>query len=219
MDRTQFIKNRRQISETRYDTLHAVAYDENWGTIHPSHQTMLAKLLERCPSGGLILDAACGTGKYWPSILASGRQVYGIDQSRAMLAQAKAKFPQVPTEKLGVQELTASSEYDAAICMDAMENVFPEDWPLVLANFHHALKPDGWLYFTVELPGSEDLEGALEQGLAQGYPVVAGEFAHEGSYHYYPTREKVRDWVLEAGFQISEELEGDYYLHILAHRN
>ena len=94
-----------------------------------------------CPDHGIILDAACGTGKYWPSILQTGRSVRAVDQSAGMLAQASAKYPDVPTRKLGLQELDYEQAFDGIICMDAMENVFPEDWPLVMANFHRALKP------------------------------------------------------------------------------
>jgi hypothetical protein len=31
------------------------------------------------------------------------------------------------------------------MCVDAMENVFPEDWPQVLANLRRALRPGGHL--------------------------------------------------------------------------
>lgn len=220
MDRAEFIKERRQISQRRYDTMWAPVYDSDWGGyINPTHQAFITKLLEGCKPGGLILDAACGTGKYWPLILASGRRVYGIDQSGGMLAQANTKHPEVQTARLGLQELAAVNEYDAITCMDAMENVFPEDWPVIMANFHRALKPGGWLYFTVELPEKDKMDSALEKGLALGLPVVPGELAYEGSYHYYPENEKVRTWTVEAGFQILEEGEGDDYLHLLTRRD
>jgi len=44
-----------------------------------------------------------------------------------------------------------ASEFDGAICIDAMENVFPEDWPRVLANLKHAVRPGSPVYLTVEL--------------------------------------------------------------------
>jgi ubiquinone/menaquinone biosynthesis C-methylase UbiE len=74
----------------------------------------------------------------------------GIDQSLGMLPNAIAKFPAVQFQKVGLQEITLREEFDGAICMDAMENVSPEDWPQVLGNFHRALKQSGWLYFTAE---------------------------------------------------------------------
>jgi ubiquinone/menaquinone biosynthesis C-methylase UbiE len=97
-DRTTWLKQQRRLMEKQEDTIYAPIYDENWGSIDSSHQEFLAQLLELCPSGGRILDAACGTGKYWPMILESGRSVLGIDQSQGMLARAHEKFPHVPAE-------------------------------------------------------------------------------------------------------------------------
>jgi cyclopropane fatty-acyl-phospholipid synthase-like methyltransferase len=68
-----------------------------------------------------------------------------------MLDRGHAKFPQVWVLKLGLQEMQYRDAFDAVICMDAMEMVFPEDWPLELSNFPRALKQEGQLYFTVEV--------------------------------------------------------------------
>ncbi len=199
------------------DTLFASIYDDNWGaTIDPTHREMIGRFLARCPPGVTILDAACGTGKYWPLILDSGRSVHGTDQSRQMLLRAQAKFPDVPVEKVGLQELHFVEAFDGIICMDAMELVFPEDWPLVLANFRRALKPGGHLYLTVELIDEHDLSESFAAAQQQGLPAVAGEFAHEDGYHYYPAIEQVRGWVGAAGFALAEEATGDGYHHILA---
>ena len=96
-------------------------------------------MIDRCPQNGRILDAACGTGKYFALVLDSGRQVLGIDQSAGMLSVARAKHPDVPTQKVGLQEM----DFDAAFCVDAMENVFPEDWAPVLSNLRRAVRPGG----------------------------------------------------------------------------
>jgi 2-polyprenyl-3-methyl-5-hydroxy-6-metoxy-1,4-benzoquinol methylase len=219
MNRLDWLKEKRRRAEERMDTLFAPTYDENWGNYsNESHRTMLGHFLALCPPGCPILDAACGTGKYWPSILASGRSVYGADQSQQMLNQAHAKFPDVPVEKLGLQELNFVAQFDGIICMDAMEFVFPEDWPLVLANFHSALRPGGHLYFTVELIDEDELRLSQEAALALGRPVVAGEMAHEDGYHYYPQIERVRAWVGSAHFVILEEAVGDDYHHVLVRK-
>ncbi len=219
MDRPEFVKERRQIAQDRMNTLFAPTYDEDWGSaISPSHREMLAKFLGLCPPDGLILDAACGTGKYFHAILESGRRVFGIDQAEAMLEKAQAKFPEVPLANIGMQEISVTGEYDAIICMDAMEYVSPEDWPLVLNNFHRALKQDGWLYLTSEIPGEGAVDEALKEGQVLGYPVVPGESVHKGGYHYYPTREQVQNWLAGAGFEIVEQSEGDEYWHLLTRR-
>ncbi len=98
MERSDYLKERRRVSEVRYDTLHAAGYDQHWGQSDASHQSFPRRFLDLCAPGGTILDAARGTGKYWPLILESGRSVVGTDQSRQMLVQANGKFPHVRTE-------------------------------------------------------------------------------------------------------------------------
>jgi hypothetical protein len=51
------------------------------------------RLIQRCPPGGRILDAAGETGKYLAMILGAGRQVVEADQSAGMLAQTRAHHP------------------------------------------------------------------------------------------------------------------------------
>jgi SAM-dependent methyltransferase len=202
--------------KSAWDTLFALIYDENWGaSIAPTHAQFLGQFLKRCPPHGLILDAACGTGKYWPLILASGLSIFGMDQSQGMLARAQAKFPDVRIEKMGMQEMRYQGAFDGAICMDAMEMVFPEDWRLVLENVQRALKPSSYFYFTVELAGENETAKAFAAGRELGLPVVYGEWAHEGGYHYYPRIEQVRDWVRLARFRLVEETVGDEYHHFL----
>jgi SAM-dependent methyltransferase len=223
MDRDEWIKQRRRLAEERYDRMWAPIYDENWGSyLGPLHLSMLSRVLQSLPAEGLILDAACGTGKYWPMLVASGRDFVGIDQSAAMLERARSKFSHVPVHKVGLQEMRFKSAFDLIICMDAMENVFPEDWPQVLMNFCRALKPAGQLYFTVELTDPSSLEADYRSALAKGLPVLPGESIgptgpgdEEGGYHFYPSIEQVRQWLTVASFSILEEAEADDYHHFL----
>lgn len=219
MDRERWRRERRLWNEVQMDTIWARQYDEQWGgTVDATHGRMIGQLLDRCPAGARILDAACGTGKYWPLILDRGCAVLGTDQSRQMLARAGAKFPDVPVEHLGLQELTYVDAFDAVICMDAMEFVFPEDWPLVVGKLARALHPGGALYLTVEVETEEALRIAYDAGQRLGLPLVYGEYAHHGGYHYYPTDERVRGWLAGAGLGLIEFAEGDGYRHYLCAR-
>lgn len=217
MERAAWLREKRRVAEERMDTLFAPIYDEQWGaTIEPSHSAMLDALLERLPPGGRVLDAACGTGKYWPRLLASGREVVGTDRSAGMLDRARRKFPSVPTAQRNLQEIAYAGEFDAVICTDSLELVPPEDWPTIFANLRRALRPGGLLYFTVELIASDLLRASQESAQAQGFPVVPGEYAHEAGYHHYPDLDQVRAWMHDAGFAILEERTGDDYQHFLA---
>lgn len=218
MDRTAWIRERRRINEERMDTLFAPIYDEHWGGhINPTHRHMVERFLALLPSRAHLLDAGCGTGKYWPLLLQDRHSLLGIDQSGGMLRRSQAKFPAVPVEKLGVQELSSQDTFDGIVCVDAMENVFPEDWPHVLQNFYRALKPHGLLYFTVEIP-EDDLPTVFQTAVEAGLPVVEGEWVQEEAYHYYPTARQVRAWVGAASFVFLDEAVGDGYHHVLARR-
>jgi len=88
----------------------------------------------------------------------------------------------------------------------------------VLANFHRALKSKEHLYFTVEITSEEDLRSAFIAGRQLGLPLVEGEQAHEGGYHYYPSLEQARQWTQEAGFDLLAEAEEHEYYHFLVRK-
>lgn len=205
MDRSTWLKEIRRTAEDIY-TLDAPTYDDHEGIfIDPTHWRFIDKFLSLCEPRGTILDAACGTGKYWSLILESGRKIHGTDQSQGMLARAQEKFPAASCQKVGLQELPYQEVFDGAICMDAMENVFPEDWLLVLENLHRALKPKGYFYFTVELASEAEVERVFAEATQMGLPVIHGEWTQNGEYHYYPRIEQVKEWLVSVGFVVVEE--------------
>jgi len=151
-------------------------------------------------------------------LLDKGHSVVGMDQSQGMLDRARANYPTVRVEKVGLQEMAFDEVFDAAMCMDAMEHVFPEDWMSVLGNFQRALKPGGYLYFTLELADADEVEAAFGRGQVLGLPIVHGEWADEEAYHYYPPLEQVRAWLWQAGLDAIEEAEGDGYQHFVTRK-
>ncbi len=210
-ERRAFLDERRAIARDRYDRLHAARYDENWGEVWPAHRRFVDGVLARTPPDGLVLDVACGTGKYWPQVRSTGRRLIGIDQSAGMLEVARRKYPDVPTRVVAVQDLAGQADLvgtvDALLCVDAMENVGPEDWPVVLAGFVALLRPDGIGYLTVELPEGP-MPAPVDARQVTGEDVDAG-------YHYYPERERVRQWLADAGLAVVEEADDDCYWHLV----
>lgn len=69
LSRREFLDRRREICRARYDQLHAHTYDQVWGQVDPTHAECVSALVATTPPGGELLDAACGTGKYWPPLL------------------------------------------------------------------------------------------------------------------------------------------------------
>src|SRR5512139_3463020 len=141
MERAEWLKQMRNKVEALYDHI-SPEYWVNFGFYpNQTHQEFLHKFLDRVPPHSTLLSAACGAGRYDGILLEAGHNVLGIDQSEGMLIRAREHFPQVRYEKIGLQEMDFSEAFDGAICMDAMENVCPEDWPGIMAGFQKALKP------------------------------------------------------------------------------
>ena len=220
MDRATWLREQRLKAESDYDTHWSATYDADAEPMTSIHRRFVRRVVRTAQVGGTVLDAACGTGKYFGIVFSARRKVVGADQSAGMLAQAQQKYPTAELVHTSLQELDLERTFDGVMCIDAMENVPPEDWPTVLANLHRALKPDGMLYLTVEEHDQADIDAGNADAVARGLPVVAGEILFHGSdYHFVPTRSQVADWVAAEGLTIVEEAdspgEGYSYWHVL----
>jgi ubiquinone/menaquinone biosynthesis C-methylase UbiE len=218
VDRHEWLSERRAVVEKNY-TLEGPTYD-SYDPATPLHRRFVARLIETCRPGGTLLDAACGTGPYVQMVLDAGRHVVGVDQSVGMLVQARSKYPSVRFEQIGLQELMFDREFDAAMCVDAMEHVPPEDWPLVLENFVRAVPPGGHVYLSLEKVEPEELDDAFAEMSAAGLPAVHGEViaGDTGGYHHYPNRDQVDRWLTDVGLEqideAEERLDGYGYRHL-----
>ena len=250
MERAEWLKMMRAQAEALYDQL-APAYWVKYG-LYPdaTHRQFIEKLLGQLGAQSAILDAGCGAGRYDGMLLEAGHRVLGIDQSENMLARAREilpqeRFPRLRYVKMGLQEMDFQAEFDAVICIDAMEHICPEDWPGILARFQQALKSGGVLYVTVDAAELGEYREAYERAKAMGLPVVFGEVVDEldaayaqatalealdskaisgerldhAVYHYHPPMEQVRAWLDQAGLAIEEEGIGDDYAHFLARKS
>jgi SAM-dependent methyltransferase len=223
-DRRAWLRKIRDEDEAQEDAPSST-FDERWGEIEATHRSYVERFLAELPSDGHVLDAACGTGKYFGIVTETGRSVTGVDHSRGQLAVARQKYPGVPTERCRLGDLAYQERFDGVMCVDAMEFVPPEDWPVVLARFRRALRPRGWLYFTIEQIPAEELVAMTEQARRSGLPVVEGEVLWKDPqgdyYHHYPSLEQAREWLANAGFAIVAESEGPWddgyaYYHMLS---
>ena len=204
MNRQTWLSERRAQAERSY-TASAPTYDEREPS-SPVHAAFVALVDASVDVGGTILNAACGTGRYTDAILDAGLQVVGIDQSAGMLEQARRKHPGVEVEQTGLQELAFRDAFDAAICIDAMEYVPPEDWPVVLGNLRRAVRPGGLVYLTVEEIDRAEVDRAYADAVEASLPVVSGEHHRRGGgYHFYPTRDQVTAWLAAARLEIVAE--------------
>jgi SAM-dependent methyltransferase len=223
--RAAWIRDLRRLNEEQEFGL-ADEYETSWGEIEDTHRAFIERFLAMLPGGGRVLDAACGPGKYVQIVLDSGRTPICVDHTQSYLDDVTAKAPGVPTAKYDLQDLPHQREFDGVMCVDAMEFLPPEDWPVVVDRFRRALRPSGWVYLTVERVPEAEVRAGNEAARRLGLPVVEeGEAIWEEPdwyYHFYPAMDRVRAWLQDGGLAIQEELEGPWhddgyaYHHVLA---
>jgi SAM-dependent methyltransferase len=205
MDRRGWLAERRAAVVAAYDAGAATYGDHEY----PSdlQREWVARVLGLIPPGGVVLDAPCGTGKYFALVAAAGHRVAGVDQSAGMLARARARGIAFSLEQMALQDMSYEHGFDAVITVDAMENIPPEDWPLVLANLHRAVRPGGLMYLTVEEVGQSYVDWAFARLCARGLPAVRGELVEgdAAGYHYYPGRPQAVAWITHEGLTIVDE--------------
>jgi SAM-dependent methyltransferase len=205
MERQVWLAERRAALVAGYDADAATYGDDEYPS--DMQREWVARVLRLVPPGGIVLDAPCGTGKYFPMVAAAGHRLAGADLSAGMLAQARARGIAFSLEHTSLQELSYAGQFDAILTIDAMEHIPPEDWPGVLANLHRAVRPGGWLYLTVEELERHHIEQAFESLSARGLPAVWGELAEADAagYHYYPGRDQAVYWFGQQGLAIADE--------------
>jgi SAM-dependent methyltransferase len=212
------LHERRDAVRAEYDA-EASEYDAN---PYPTsmHATFIDRLVATCPVDGVVLDAPCGTGQYFARIRDAGRRVVGIDQSAGMLEQARQRNLAEDLRELGLQEMAFDGVFDAAMAVDAMENIPPEDWPVVIRNLRRAVRAGGNLYITVEEIDEEEIETAWRENRDLGIPAVRGEVIEDDTagYHYYPGRPRVLEWLAAEGLEViddaSDQQDGWVYWHL-----
>ena len=129
---------------TGFWSLAAPLYDQpviqQW-VYRPAHNEVIAALAAR--SARRVADIACGTGILADRISTELRpdDIYGVDMSDGMLAQAKARSSKVqwrrgPAEHLPFEDATL----DAVVTTSAFHFF---DQPAALREFHRVLSPGG----------------------------------------------------------------------------
>ncbi len=104
--------------------------------------------------GEIILDAACGPGKYAEILISKGATVTGFDISPRMIELAKERNGNKGI--FFVQDLTTPFEtlndnsYDIIVCALAMHYI--EDWSFTIQEFFRVLKDGGQLIISIEHP-------------------------------------------------------------------
>ncbi len=185
---------RRRLNEsiTRFWSLAAPAYDQRClqrVVYRPAQDEVIAAL--RTGQSRRVADIACGTG-----ILASRiadellpDEVYGVDMSDGMLAQARRRSSSVFWKKGPAEQLPFADGFLDAIVTTSAFHFF--DQPAALREFHRVLAPGG-------------LVAVATIGPRQLLPVqlfAAGGWAPVNN----PSPARMRGLFEEAGFDVSDQ--------------
>jgi ubiquinone/menaquinone biosynthesis C-methylase UbiE len=129
---------------TKFWSLAAPAYDaqflQRW-VYRPAQDEVVARL--RSAGSRKVADIACGTGILADRIERelSPDEVYGVDMSDGMLAQAKARSSRVKWLKGPAEQLPFDDRALDAVVTTSAFHFF--DQPAALAEFHRVLAPGG----------------------------------------------------------------------------
>lgn len=120
-----------------------------------------------------VLDAGCGTGLCGPLIKPHARRLVGVDLSARMLDKARLRGGY---DELAAAELTAYMRdrphaWDVVLSADTL--IYFGDLTEVLMVAHRALRPGGWIAFTLE---------AMDDGAAGCELSCSGRYRHARPY-------------------------------------
>ena len=133
-----------------YD-LWADAYDATPNPVVRLDERVSPGLVRPAP-GERILDAGCGTGRYFPALRPAECRVFGLDFSLGMLRVARRKHPGVPLVLADLQRTWPFRDgaFDAVLCALVGEHLQRLD--TVFGETRRVLVPGGRVVFSVYHP-------------------------------------------------------------------
>jgi trans-aconitate methyltransferase len=133
-----------------YDRQHAFVFE---------HGKSLLELLDPQP-GERILDIGCGTGHLTKAIAEAGAQVVGMDNAPAMIAGARAAYPELTWQLADVRAFSVAEPFDAIFSNAALHWVPAAETGAALDCIAQALKPGGRL--VLEMGGRGNVATLLQ---------------------------------------------------------
>lgn len=115
-------------------------------------------LLDRIPSGGVVLDAGSGSGRDTVAFLKQGYRVEAFD--------ASARLAAIATERSGIAVdvcrfedwIAPEARYDGIWCFASLLHVAQRDLPDVLSKLGLACRRGGWLFASFKQGTGEVLD-------------------------------------------------------------
>jgi len=162
-------------------------------TYRPVHDAVLEELGVRPPRR--LLDLGCGTGLFTHRLRGELRDatIVGCDYSAGMLRQARARSPRGILAQGDAQRLPfGDASFDTVVSTEAF-HWFP-DQPAALREIGRILEPGGRLLVALVNPPVEGVSEAV---------WWASRLA--GQPFYWPTAERMRALLADAGFAVAAQ--------------
>jgi ubiquinone/menaquinone biosynthesis C-methylase UbiE len=183
-----------------YDSVAQEYADEIYAELadKPFERELLDRFAKRVGSGR-VCDLGCGPGQIARYLRDRGVDVFGLDLSAGMLAQARRLNPEIEFVQGSMLALALGSEtLDGITAFYSIIHIPRQQVVSALSEMRRVLKPGGCLLITFHL-GTED----THHDELFGRPVKL-------DVAYFTTME-MSGYLLAAGFRVEESLERDPY--------
>ncbi len=138
------------------------------------------------PSGKVLLDLGCGAGEEAAKYEQMGfAQVYGVDPSSEMLAQAKATVSHPGNFSLGSYEQAGCADNSVDVAVGLYSFNYTEDLDVGYREVARILKPQGNFVFAVRHPFFDltESEWLTKNGIAYVRPTIYEKVPIEQPFH------------------------------------
>lgn len=190
-----------------YYSQHAFSYAE--ATAHLEPVDALFQMRDFLPPPAYILDAGCGSGRDSAWFRRRGYAVDPFDLCPELCEEARRRFS-VPARVASILDLAINAEYDGVWACASLVHFNRDEACCALRNLSRALKPGGYLYFSVKEGQGESLDSL-------------------GRFYRYWSVDEIRVLLREAAPQLgfpgiwcarpSFDTEGAGFINLIARKN
>lgn len=147
--------------------------------------------------GERILDLGCGTGHLTQEIADRGAQVIGVDSSREMITQARARYPVIEFRLTDARVMKFETPFDAVFSNAALHWI--HEAGEVIGRIVEALRPGG--RFVAEFGGKGNVV-LIQDGIRHALEAVGTDPSAVFPIWYFPSIAEYSRLLEEKGLEV-----------------